>query len=99
MLTHSCQGPNQAWVIDSGANQHMSLSDRNMFDLIDVSSYNITVGHPNGTEAKAESIGKLKLLRNVVLIVTTSQNFHYLFQKGTLRNPNWNPQIVRCDSK
>ncbi|XP_076913505.1 uncharacterized protein LOC143572164 [Bidens hawaiensis] len=62
------EGNCRGWVIDSGANQHMVLSSKNMFDLVDVSSYNMTVGHPNGTNAKIASIGKLKIGKNVVLV-------------------------------
>ncbi|KAJ0435793.1 putative RNA-directed DNA polymerase [Helianthus annuus] len=55
------------WVVDSGANQHMVKSDKNMTDCIDVSKYNMIVGHPNGTSAKVTKIGNLKLENNIVL--------------------------------
>ncbi|GKD60292.1 hypothetical protein Tco_1297801, partial [Tanacetum coccineum] len=36
------------WIIDSSANQHMTDSTRNMFNVVDISSLMIIVGHPNG---------------------------------------------------
>ncbi|GKA40484.1 hypothetical protein Tco_0733077 [Tanacetum coccineum] len=35
------------WIIDSGANQHMTISTVNMFGIIDIYDLNLTVGHPN----------------------------------------------------
>ncbi|XP_076940157.1 uncharacterized protein LOC143609230 [Bidens hawaiensis] len=46
------EGNCRDWVIDSGANQHMVLSSKNMFDLVDVSNYNMTVGPPMGLMQK-----------------------------------------------
>ncbi|GJT10165.1 ribonuclease H-like domain-containing protein [Tanacetum coccineum] len=39
------------WIIDSGANQHLTVSIVRMFSVVDISSLNITVGHPNRTLA------------------------------------------------
>ncbi|XP_076888654.1 uncharacterized protein LOC143539135 [Bidens hawaiensis] len=55
------------WVIDSGANQHMTMSDKYVIDPVDVSEYNISVKHPNGSNAKVTKIGKIKLSNEVVL--------------------------------
>ncbi|KAD6794434.1 hypothetical protein E3N88_05330 [Mikania micrantha] len=55
------------WVIDSGANQHMVKSDTNLINSIDVSEYNVTVSHPNGTKAKVTKIGDIRLINNIVL--------------------------------
>ncbi|KAJ0558902.1 putative RNA-directed DNA polymerase [Helianthus annuus] len=55
------------WIVDSGASQHMVKSDKNMINVVDVSEFNITVGHPNGTKVKVLKIGDLKLTDNVVL--------------------------------
>ncbi|GJW63747.1 ribonuclease H-like domain-containing protein [Tanacetum coccineum] len=55
------------WIIDSGANQHLTNSTKNMFNVSDISSLNLTVGHPNGTLAKITAIGSLRLTANVVL--------------------------------
>nr|GEZ69644.1 hypothetical protein [Tanacetum cinerariifolium] len=50
------------WIIDSGANQHMTDSTKNMFSVVDVSSLMLTVGHPNGTLAKISAIGSLRVM-------------------------------------
>nr|XP_043624691.1 uncharacterized protein LOC122596185 [Erigeron canadensis] len=52
---------------DSGANQHMTGSQKNMFNLVDISDLNLTVSHPNGTKAKITKIGNLRLSSNIVL--------------------------------
>ncbi|GKC06753.1 ribonuclease H-like domain-containing protein [Tanacetum coccineum] len=55
------------WIIDSGANQHMTISTINMFGIVDVSDLSLTVGHPNGTLAKVKFVGNLKLNSHVTL--------------------------------
>ncbi|GKB29612.1 ribonuclease H-like domain-containing protein [Tanacetum coccineum] len=55
------------WIIDSGANQHFTVSTKNMFNVTDISGVNLTVGHPNGTLAKISAIENLRLTSNVVL--------------------------------
>lgn len=45
----------------------MTVNTLNMFDIIDISDLNLTVGHPNGTLAKIKFIGNLKLSANVIL--------------------------------
>ncbi|KAF5782447.1 putative RNA-directed DNA polymerase [Helianthus annuus] len=55
------------WICDSGANQHMVKTDKDMFNCIDVSEYDLTVSHPNGTKAKVSKIGSIKLAESVVL--------------------------------
>jgi hypothetical protein len=55
------------WIIDSGANQHLTVSIVGMFNVIDISSLRITVGHPNGTLATISHVGNLKLTNNVTL--------------------------------
>ncbi|GJW77272.1 retrovirus-related pol polyprotein from transposon TNT 1-94 [Tanacetum coccineum] len=49
------------WVVDSGANQHMTMSAKFLIIVVDVSNLGLTVGHPNGTKAKIAKIGDLKL--------------------------------------
>ena len=49
------------WIIDSGANQHMTMSTKNMLHVINISSLQLTVGHPNGAIAKISAIGSLTL--------------------------------------
>ncbi|GJX21538.1 ribonuclease H-like domain-containing protein [Tanacetum coccineum] len=55
------------WIIDYGINQHMILSTKNMFNVIYISSLQLSVGHPNGTMAKITAIASLRLTENVVL--------------------------------
>lgn len=55
------------WIIDSGANQHMTINTLNMFSITDISDLNLTVGHPNGTLAKIKYIANLKLSDKVTL--------------------------------
>ncbi|GJW72232.1 ribonuclease H-like domain-containing protein, partial [Tanacetum coccineum] len=59
--------PSGSWIIDSGANQHMTISTLNMFRVIDISDLNLTLRHHNGTLAKIIYVGNLKLSENVVL--------------------------------
>ncbi|KAJ0495203.1 putative RNA-directed DNA polymerase [Helianthus annuus] len=47
--------------------EHMVKIDKDMFDCIDVSEYDLTVSHPNGTKAKVSKIGSIKLAKDVVL--------------------------------
>ncbi|GKA00700.1 ribonuclease H-like domain-containing protein [Tanacetum coccineum] len=49
---------------------NMSLCDYyyyGMFNVVDISEFKITVGHPNGTLATVSHVGNLKLSNNVVL--------------------------------
>ncbi|GKB38368.1 ribonuclease H-like domain-containing protein [Tanacetum coccineum] len=55
------------WIIDSGANQHMTDSTKNMFNVVDISSLMLIVGHPIGTLAKIIVIGSLRLTSGIVL--------------------------------
>lgn len=43
---------NKGWIIDSGANQHMTYSDKRLTNIVDVFDLKLTVGHPNGTQAR-----------------------------------------------
>ncbi|GKA51917.1 ribonuclease H-like domain-containing protein [Tanacetum coccineum] len=55
------------WIIDSGANQHLTGSTSGMVNVVDISDLKITVGHPNGTLAIISHVGNLKLANNVTL--------------------------------
>ncbi|GJY31754.1 ribonuclease H-like domain-containing protein [Tanacetum coccineum] len=55
------------WIIDSGANQHLTGSTVRMFNIIEISDLKISVGHPNGTLATISHVGNLKLSNNVIL--------------------------------
>ncbi|GJW15086.1 hypothetical protein Tco_0019219 [Tanacetum coccineum] len=55
------------WIIDSGANHHMTDFTRNMFNVVDISSLMLIGCHPNGTLAKISAIGSLRLSSGIVL--------------------------------
>ncbi|GKA22344.1 hypothetical protein Tco_0708306 [Tanacetum coccineum] len=55
------------WIIDLGANQHMTDSTKDMFNVVDISSLMLTVGRPNGTLSKINAIGSLRLTSGIVL--------------------------------
>ncbi|GJS95733.1 putative RNA-directed DNA polymerase [Tanacetum coccineum] len=54
-------------IIDSGANQHMTDSDKGLYNIHDISHLKIKVGHPNGTETFISKIGTLKLKNGLIL--------------------------------
>ncbi|GKC68221.1 ribonuclease H-like domain-containing protein [Tanacetum coccineum] len=51
----------------SGTNQHMTYTDKELDNVLDISHLKIKVGHPNGTEAFISKIGNLKLSNGLVL--------------------------------
>ncbi|GKF70318.1 ribonuclease H-like domain-containing protein [Tanacetum coccineum] len=55
------------WIIDSVANQHLTVSTVGMFNVVDIFELKIIVGHPNGTLATSSHVGNLKLSNNVIL--------------------------------
>ncbi|GJV62489.1 putative RNA-directed DNA polymerase [Tanacetum coccineum] len=55
------------WIVDSGANQHMTASANFLTNVVDVSNLGLTVGHPNGTQALITKIGDLKINNEVTL--------------------------------
>ncbi|GJS48725.1 ribonuclease H-like domain-containing protein [Tanacetum coccineum] len=50
----------------NGANQHLTVSTVGMFNVVDITSLNITVGYPNRTLATISHVGNLRLTNNVV---------------------------------
>ncbi|GJX48209.1 ribonuclease H-like domain-containing protein [Tanacetum coccineum] len=48
-------------IVDSGANQHMTNTDRELDNVYDISHLKIKVGHPNETKAFISKIGNLRL--------------------------------------
>ncbi|XP_071713646.1 uncharacterized protein [Rutidosis leptorrhynchoides] len=57
----------KGWIIDSGANQYMTLSSNGLSNIVDVSGLKLTVGHPNGTQALIKGIGDLVLKKFITL--------------------------------
>ncbi|GJW76284.1 putative RNA-directed DNA polymerase [Tanacetum coccineum] len=54
-------------IVDSGANQHMTNSEKELDNVYDISHLNIKVAHPNGTNAIISKIGNLRLPNGLVL--------------------------------
>ncbi|XP_071713293.1 uncharacterized protein [Rutidosis leptorrhynchoides] len=50
-----------------GANQHMAVSEKDLFNIVDISDFNLKVSHPNGTEVKVRKIGNMKLSSIIIL--------------------------------
>ncbi|GJU18210.1 ribonuclease H-like domain-containing protein [Tanacetum coccineum] len=51
----------------NGAYQHLTMSTVGMFNVVDITSLNITIGHPNGTLVTISHVGNLRLTNNIVL--------------------------------
>ncbi|GJU80481.1 hypothetical protein Tco_1282846 [Tanacetum coccineum] len=62
----------QGLITDSGANQHITYTDKNLINVIDVSYLKIKVTHPNGTKAFITKIGNMPLTNYLSL-------YHVLF--------------------
>ncbi|GJW54527.1 hypothetical protein Tco_0098612 [Tanacetum coccineum] len=54
-------------IIDSGANQHLTYTDKDLVNVIDISYLGITVSHPNRTEACITKVRNMLL--NKILII------------------------------
>ncbi|GJY61677.1 ribonuclease H-like domain-containing protein [Tanacetum coccineum] len=54
-------------IVDSGANQHMTYTDKELDNVLDISYLRIKVGHPNRTEAYILKIGNLRLSNGLTL--------------------------------
>ncbi|XP_071699236.1 uncharacterized protein [Rutidosis leptorrhynchoides] len=73
----------------AGANQHMTFSEKGLFNLVNISDLKLTVGHPNGTQALIKCIGNLKINNHItlfdVLVVPEYCDLMDLKIKGTGR--------------
>nr|GEV29916.1 ribonuclease H-like domain-containing protein [Tanacetum cinerariifolium] len=54
-------------IVDSGANQHMTYTEKDLENVLDISYLKIKVGHPNRTEAFISKIGNLKFSNGLTL--------------------------------
>nr|GEY43023.1 ribonuclease H-like domain-containing protein [Tanacetum cinerariifolium] len=54
-------------IVDSWANQHMTYTNKELDNILDISHLRTKVGHPNGTEAYISKIGNLKLSNGLTL--------------------------------
>ncbi|GKC23646.1 ribonuclease H-like domain-containing protein, partial [Tanacetum coccineum] len=52
---------------DSGANQHMTISEKLLHNIVDIAHFGLTVRHPNRTHALIKKIGDLKLTKDITL--------------------------------
>ncbi|GJU82583.1 ribonuclease H-like domain-containing protein, partial [Tanacetum coccineum] len=72
---------------DFGASQHITFSNKHLYDLIDVDHLSLTVAHPNGTVAQVKLIGTFKLNNNLivkdVLVVPKYHDSTQKFLMGT----------------
>ncbi|GJX52327.1 ribonuclease H-like domain-containing protein [Tanacetum coccineum] len=55
------------WIVDSRANQHMTVSVNFLINVVDISNLGLIVDHPNGTQALITKIGDLKINNNITL--------------------------------
>ncbi|GJZ23859.1 putative RNA-directed DNA polymerase [Tanacetum coccineum] len=51
----------------AGANQHLTYTDKDLINVIDISYLGITVSHPNGTEACITKVGNMVLNKTFTL--------------------------------
>nr|GEW09194.1 ribonuclease H-like domain-containing protein [Tanacetum cinerariifolium] len=58
---------NLGWIVNSGANHHMTVSAKKLINVVDISNLGLTVGHPNGTQALITKIGDLKITNDITL--------------------------------
>ncbi|GJV90668.1 ribonuclease H-like domain-containing protein [Tanacetum coccineum] len=56
-----------SWIVNSRANQHMTVSTKFLVNIVDIYNLGLTVGHPNGTQALITKIGDLKINNNITL--------------------------------
>ncbi|PWA97255.1 ribonuclease H-like domain-containing protein [Artemisia annua] len=54
-------------IVDSGANQHLTYTDKFLVNVLDISKLGIKVSHPNGTEALITKVGNMVLTKNLTL--------------------------------
>ena len=57
----------RTWVVDSGANQHMTKIENDLIDTMDVSDLKLKVGHPNGSFANISKVGNLRVSNDITL--------------------------------
>nr|GFC18202.1 ribonuclease H-like domain-containing protein [Tanacetum cinerariifolium] len=55
------------WIIDFGANQHMTYSTEDMFHVGGISNLMLIVGYPSGTLVKITAIGSFSLTSSIIL--------------------------------
>ncbi|GJS10167.1 hypothetical protein Tco_0366963 [Tanacetum coccineum] len=54
-------------IVDSGANQHLTYTDKYLVNVTDISKLRIKVSHPNVSEALITMVGNMKLIEHLTL--------------------------------
>ncbi|GKA01081.1 ribonuclease H-like domain-containing protein, partial [Tanacetum coccineum] len=54
-------------IVDSGANQHLTYTDKDLLNVIDISKLGLKVSHLNGTKAFINKVGNMILNENLTL--------------------------------
>ncbi|GJT03482.1 ribonuclease H-like domain-containing protein [Tanacetum coccineum] len=54
-------------IVNSGANQHLTYSDKFLVNVIDISKFGKKVSHPNETEALITKVGNMVLTKDITL--------------------------------
>ncbi|GJZ30164.1 ribonuclease H-like domain-containing protein [Tanacetum coccineum] len=54
-------------IVDSGANQHLTYTDKYLVNVINISNLGIKVSHPNETEAVITNVGNMVLTKNLLV--------------------------------
>ncbi|GJS81790.1 ribonuclease H-like domain-containing protein [Tanacetum coccineum] len=54
-------------IVDSGANQDLTYTNKFLVNVINISKLKIKVSHPNGTEALITKVGNMKLTEHLTL--------------------------------
>ncbi|GJY04600.1 ribonuclease H-like domain-containing protein [Tanacetum coccineum] len=54
-------------IVNSGANQHLTYTNKYLVNVINISKLGITVSHPNGTEACITKVANMLLNENLTL--------------------------------
>ncbi|XP_052625052.1 uncharacterized protein LOC128132492 [Lactuca sativa] len=82
----------QKWIVDSGADQHMIVSDSLLHDIVDVSKLDLLVSYPNGTLTKIEKICNMNLSNSLTLFdvfVVPDFNVNLLFVHKVYKDSNY----------
>lgn len=61
MMCNNVSVKNKKQIVDSGASQHMTTSESQLNDVLDVFQLNLRVDHPNGCTTKIDKIRNMNL--------------------------------------
>ncbi|GJS99007.1 ribonuclease H-like domain-containing protein [Tanacetum coccineum] len=83
----------ESWIIDARANQHMTVTTKNMFGIIDISDLNLIVGHPNVVLECRD------LTQNIIIGTSSETGGLYLFDQPVSQSLGKNVSITAYVSK